>query len=254
VPSWALAIADKALACQRISERADLPRLTIRHHNLRLDRVPSQQRLAHGVHLVIMGAIGEGGAFAGSFIRRRWALSSRTRRATPRAPSPATSHDRRDKAMIVALMPSMRLPEVCRPASRAECCNNGPLGDHIRRQRLGLKMLQREVAELIDVNKATVENWEANASQPDFRFLPAVIQFLGYNPLPPAKTMAEQLVRHRTTLGLSQQDSAERLGVDPGTLAKWERGEREPAISFQTRIERFLDEPEAQRSKSLRVG
>jgi transcriptional regulator with XRE-family HTH domain len=128
------------------------------------------------------------------------------------------------------------------------------IGDHIRRKRLGLKMLQREVAEGIGVNKATVENWEANASQPDFRWMPAVIRFLGYNPLPEAKTMAEQLVRHRTTLGLSQQDSAKRLGVDPGTLAKWERGEREPAISFQTRIERFLNEPVGPRAISLRVG
>jgi hypothetical protein len=34
--------------------------------------------------------------------------------------------------------------------------------------------------------------------------MPAIIQFLGYNPLPEAKTVAEPLVRHRTALGLSQ--------------------------------------------------
>lgn len=36
------------------------------------------------------------------------------------------------------------------------------------------------------------------------------------------------MVRHRTSLGLSQKESARRLHVDPSTLAKWERGEREP--------------------------
>jgi DNA-binding XRE family transcriptional regulator len=39
----------------------------------------------------------------------------------------------------------------------------------------------------------------------------------------PLKTLAEQLVRHRTTLGMSQKKAAEHIGVDPGTLARWER-------------------------------
>lgn len=40
---------------------------------------------------------------------------------------------------------------------------------------------------------------------------------------------------------LSQEESAKRLGVDPSTLARWERGEREPAGVFLDRVERFLD-------------
>ena len=72
--------------------------------------------------------------------------------------------------------------------------------------------------------------------------MPAIIDFLGYNPLPPAKTLAEQLVRRRTGLGLSQKESAGRIGVDPGTLAKWERGEREPSGGFLERVKRFLFE------------
>ena len=102
------------------------------------------------------------------------------------------------------------------------------VGDHIRRRRLGLKMLQREVAEQIGVVVASICNWEANESQPDFRWIPAVIRFLGYNPLPAAETTPERLVRHRTTLGLSQKETAREIGVDQGTLAPWERGEREP--------------------------
>jgi transcriptional regulator with XRE-family HTH domain len=34
------------------------------------------------------------------------------------------------------------------------------------------------------------------------------------------------------------------LGVDPGTLARWERGEREPAGALAARSERFLAETE----------
>jgi DNA-binding XRE family transcriptional regulator len=56
--------------------------------------------------------------------------------------------------------------------------------DHIRLRRLGLKLLQRHVAEQIGVDKTSIFNWEANTSEPDFRYMPAIIDFLGYNPLP----------------------------------------------------------------------
>jgi transcriptional regulator with XRE-family HTH domain len=114
------------------------------------------------------------------------------------------------------------------------------IGDHIRRRRLGLKMLQREVAEQIGVCEPSVFNWEANTSQPDFRYMPAIIRVLGYNPLPPAKSMGGRLVRQRTALGLTQKESAKRLNVDPSTLAKWERGERKPAGRFLERVNRLL--------------
>lgn len=102
------------------------------------------------------------------------------------------------------------------------------VGDHIRRRRLALKMLQKDVAKQLGVNEKSVHNWEVNASKPEIRYMPAVVRFLGYNPLPQADGLAEQLVRHRTALGLSQKAAAMRIGIDPGTLARWERGERKP--------------------------
>lgn len=70
--------------------------------------------------------------------------------------------------------------------------------------------------------------------------MPAIIRFLGQNPLPEAKGWGERLVRQRATLGLSQSEGAQRLGVAASTLAKWERGEREPAGKFAARLQRFL--------------
>ena len=64
--------------------------------------------------------------------------------------------------------------------------------------------------------------------------------------------MGEQLVRQRTTLGLSQKESAERLDVDPSTLAKWERAERKPTGVFLARVNRFLQGGET--SDARRVG
>lgn len=68
-----------------------------------------------------------------------------------------------------------------------------------------------------------------------------IIRFAGYNPLPAATNWAERLLRQRTTLGLTQGESARRIGVDHSTLARWERGEREPAGALAKRAERFLD-------------
>jgi transcriptional regulator with XRE-family HTH domain len=96
-----------------------------------------------------------------------------------------------------------------------------------------LKLLQKQVAQQIGVNHTTITNWETNGAQPGLKYMPAIIKFLGYNPLPPPPSdMGERLVRCRTVLGLSQKVFAEKLGVDQGTLAKWERGEREPAGEF----------------------
>ena len=125
------------------------------------------------------------------------------------------------------------------------------VGDHIRKRRLGLKLFQKDVAEQLGVEKTSIANWECNRSIPEIRYMPAIIDFLGYDPLPPANTLAEQLVRKRTSLGLSQDESAKRLGVDPSTLAKWEQGKREPVGVFLVRVERFLqpgDEAGARRA------
>jgi transcriptional regulator with XRE-family HTH domain len=128
------------------------------------------------------------------------------------------------------------------------------VGDHIRKRRLGLKLLQREVAEQIGVDTTSVFNWEGNRSSPEIRYMPAIIRFLGYDPQPAVNTLGEQLVRQRTSLGLSQKEAAERIGVDPSTLAKWERGEREPAGGFLGRVKRFLEDDGMQRMASRRAG
>jgi DNA-binding XRE family transcriptional regulator len=119
------------------------------------------------------------------------------------------------------------------------------LGDHLRRRRLTLQLLQRQVAEQLGVTKATVHNWETNRSNPNFREMPAIIRFLGYNPTPASTEWAVRLVQARTNLGLSQKESAHRIGVDPSTLARWERGDREPKGTLAIQMSTFLTTAEA---------
>ena len=70
--------------------------------------------------------------------------------------------------------------------------------------------------------------------------MPAIIRFLGYNPLPPGSTWAERLLSCRTAMGITQGESARRIGVDQGTLARWERGEREPTGKFAVQAKHLL--------------
>jgi DNA-binding XRE family transcriptional regulator len=74
------------------------------------------------------------------------------------------------------------------------------------------------------VNETTIYNWEGNRSSPQIHHLPRVIQFLGYDPLPAAQSRGEKLIAVRKKLGLAQKAMARKLGIDPTTLARWEKG------------------------------
>ena len=102
------------------------------------------------------------------------------------------------------------------------------LGDHIRARRLDLRLLQRQVAEHIGVHEITITGWECNATVPEIRYMTAIIQFLGYDPLPSAAAFPELLGRTSGMLGLSQRKMAEKLGVDPTTIEDWEAGQHRP--------------------------
>jgi transcriptional regulator with XRE-family HTH domain len=128
------------------------------------------------------------------------------------------------------------------------------IGDHIRRKRLTLKLTQEEVGAKLGVTDASVYNWESDDSKPSVPHIPAIIEFLGYNPLPAATSLAGRLVRHRTTLGLSQSETAGRIGVDPGTLARWERGERNPSGNLLALATRFLSGHSDLRQQQYRAG
>ena len=117
-------------------------------------------------------------------------------------------------------------------------CNT--LGDHVRRRRLDLGLLQRQVAVQLGVNTSTVTNWELSHNSPDFRFLPAIIEFLGCDPRPEPETIGQTLIRHREGRGMSQKELAALLDVDPSTLGRWEQEERVPTGRFLRRIQEGL--------------
>lgn len=67
------------------------------------------------------------------------------------------------------------------------------LGDHIRKRRINLGLLQREVAEEIGVSKATIYNWENHRTKPPDRYIGGIMEFLAYKPLPHQKLFGKAL-------------------------------------------------------------
>lgn len=114
------------------------------------------------------------------------------------------------------------------------------LGDHLRKRRLDLGLQMKQAAKLLGAHAQSLANWEEGRTAPAILYIPRLIHFVGYDPRPVPTSLAERLKAHRIGLGLSQRAMAKQLGVDPGTLAKWETGRREPAGAYLARVELVL--------------
>lgn len=95
----------------------------------------------------------------------------------------------------------------------------------MRKKRLEMGLMQKEVAAQFGVNTWTILNWEKGHSEPPIAALPAIVRFLGYDPYPEPKTVSEHLFAKRREMGWSIKEAAQELKVDPGTWANWERGQ-----------------------------
>ncbi len=114
------------------------------------------------------------------------------------------------------------------------------LGDHLKKKRLDLGLLRKEVAHIIGVNTTTVRNWETNRFAPKIRYIPRIIHFLGYVPYRPSQSFSEWLRTCRTAAGLSQEKLATALKVNESTVAGWEQGRHMPTAKSEEKIRAFF--------------
>ena len=114
------------------------------------------------------------------------------------------------------------------------------LVDHIRKRRLDLGVMQKQAADLLGVDTASICNWEINKTEPMVHCLRGIIAFLGHNTLPEAGDLIRKFKRVRCSLGLTQEQLAQKLGIDESTIAGWERGENTPVGPYRKLLEDFL--------------
>jgi transcriptional regulator with XRE-family HTH domain len=114
------------------------------------------------------------------------------------------------------------------------------LGDHIRARRIDLGLLQKDLADRLRADVFTVLNWEKNRTLPSIGWMPRIIGFLGYAPYRPPTSFEGWFEAVRRNLGTARAQVAKRMGIDPGTLARWLRQERSPSVDFRNRVRAAL--------------
>lgn len=101
------------------------------------------------------------------------------------------------------------------------------IGDHIRKVRLDRKLLQKEVATLLNVCEDTITGWENGRTQPMIHCMPKIIDFLGYQPMEKneEKSWSSIILAYRERRGVRRKVIAKEMGIDERTLEKIENGE-----------------------------
>ena len=96
------------------------------------------------------------------------------------------------------------------------------MGDHLHKRRLDLGLDQKQAAAQLGVDPESLRNWETGRMEPACRFYPALLDFLGYNPLPEGQTRGQRIFRMRVTKGWSRKALAKIAGVDEATVSRLE--------------------------------
>ena len=105
---------------------------------------------------------------------------------------------------------------------------------------------QKEVARKLGVCEEAYLGWEHDRTKPAGRYIPVIIEHLGYDPFPKLEpqTLGQQIAYKRRLLGLSREKLAKLLVIDEGTLRRYEQNRREPVAGTRVKIARFLGEAE----------
>ncbi|MDP2368151.1 MAG: helix-turn-helix domain-containing protein [Rhodoferax sp.] len=119
------------------------------------------------------------------------------------------------------------------------------LGEHLKKRRRELGLLQRETATQIGILTETYANWENGHTEPVASQFRPVMAFLGYDPTPEPKTLAERLEAKRRATGVTFGQVAEHLGWDEGTLTRYLNGAWRISPDRREALEAFLGAEDA---------
>jgi transcriptional regulator with XRE-family HTH domain len=97
------------------------------------------------------------------------------------------------------------------------------LGEHLKKRRLTLKLLQKDITRDWKFSKETYANYEKDKTLPVISHWPAILSFLGYDPNQTPETLGEKLRAKRRAMGLSKKKLASTLKVDETTITRWEK-------------------------------
>ena len=104
---------------------------------------------------------------------------------------------------------------------------------------MDLGLFQREVAVKIGISEASVWNWERGI-EPELRYMPAIIKFLGYVPFDCPDDLIGRLRYFKLINGFSYERLGKIMGRDPEQLTDWMSSGTEPCRRNKQFIDEFL--------------
>lgn len=115
------------------------------------------------------------------------------------------------------------------------------IGKQLLNKRMDLRLLQKDVAQMIGVTEESIMHWETERYPPQLQFYPGIIKFLGFNPFKvPVKTLAVRIKNYRLENGLRHKKMGALVGVDGATISTWETGKHSPQGNNLQRVEALL--------------
>jgi transcriptional regulator with XRE-family HTH domain len=127
------------------------------------------------------------------------------------------------------------------------------LGEHLKKRRRQLGLLQREAAERMGIQRDTYVNWEKDKTRPVASQFRPVMAFLGYDPTPAPQTLSERLKSKRRQLGVTFAQVARYLEWDPGTLTRYLNGTWRMSPARAATLDAFLSAGTTELAAILRL-
>lgn len=116
------------------------------------------------------------------------------------------------------------------------------LGDHLRKARFDRNIQQQEFAKLLGVSTTTANMWEKQEREPNISHFPAIINFLGYDPLYiDEDILIAKIENYRRKHGLTYKQVAKRAGIGKETMYHIIRGGN-PRKSIEKKILKLIEE------------
>ncbi len=126
-------------------------------------------------------------------------------------------------------------------------------GDFIKKARLETGFRQVDVAAAIGVDENTIVNWERATGLPTrylkvqglYVFLgldyPSLVETFGLASTCDTQSFGATLRMARVKRGLTQERAARLAGIDPSTLARWEKSRHQPPDWMRYKLDRLTE-------------
>ncbi|MNJ88792.1 transcriptional repressor DicA [compost metagenome] len=128
-----------------------------------------------------------------------------------------------------------------KPTARSYPKEPKSIGEHIKKRRFDLNLMQSDIATRFGVSVATIHLWETNRTEPMVKYYPKISDFLQNDIFKvDESTFAGRVKSYRYRNGLTQKVLGKMLNVDGSTITSWEAAEFKPSKQIILRVEQLI--------------